>query len=245
MAQDPSRGLRRIEVTILGFINVDPAEMDASAVVEVIKGNDAVAWAVLIGLVIPTVAKGAFAVRGGLHQRRKDFLDLWMRRDHRVDALCLEGMVTHLYGGDLSASFIRHVISLEHPFDKLKRASLASDFLTLDAVHGLVTWKKGRRAHAAWFWLECLSAGVAYMLLITAGILGCYLGAESPQVDFVLVFYSGVALLMGCLTFWHLIALTEARSTLRILTDAGVATQFAQQAQNSQFVARCNRSELG
>lgn len=61
-------------------------------------------------LVVPFLVKGVFGLQRSRSQDRKDFLDLWPKRD-QADDFWLQVAMRHAYGEYLPATVLRHLMN--------------------------------------------------------------------------------------------------------------------------------------
>jgi hypothetical protein len=195
--------------------------MDAVEVARILESRNLIAMIVVAMIAGVPVVKGIFAVLVGRHQRRKEFLEFWRDAELRQNDLWLEEIVQHRYGTALPARLIRHVESLENPSRKLRKVAMAAGFFDLDRARQQVVWVRPWRARFGWFLVEIAACGFGYFLLASVGIGLVLLGLKQDIPDSVaLVFIGFVLTAFACATFWHLISLTEARSTFALVIGA-------------------------
>lgn len=196
--------------------------MDAVEIAKVVEGGEIIPIAVLISIGAVPLVKGLFALIAGRHQRRRDFLELWNEGALRNDDLWLEEAIQHRYGAAMPARLIRHVAQSEWPSRKLRKLAVTSDFFELDEAQNQVVWSVRRRGRAHWLEFEMVVCLIGYFLLAPVGV-GLILSASRQGLldGFILVAIGAVFVLVAFKTFWHLISIVEARSTLTLVNGAG------------------------
>lgn len=192
--------------------------MDAVEVARILESRNLIATIVVAMIAAVPIAKGIFAVITGRHQRRKEFLEFWREAELRQNDLWLEELVQHRYGAALPARLIRHVESLKHPSYKLRKVAMAAGFFDLDEARQEVVWSRPWRDRFALFLVEVAACGLGYFVLASVGIGLILLGRQQDPPDNVALIFIGLVLTtFACATFWHLISLVEARSTLALV----------------------------
>jgi hypothetical protein len=104
------------------------------------------------GLLVPcvlaavsvTLAKGLFGIHQSKRATRKDFLDLWARRDAH-DELWQQTAIRHLFGEWLPVPVIRLLLKSSQSGQALAEISGAWDLLEIDDETHAVNWKGRRR----------------------------------------------------------------------------------------------------
>ena len=186
----------------------------------VLKSGDWMHIALLVAVAIPFLTRGWYALVTSSHRRTHEFLVLWKEPVLRDDALGLEELVRHRYGGAMSADIIRHVLSLSHPSKKLRRLAAISAFFKVDLERRILVWIKPHRAQNRMFVAEVVGCGLGYFFLAFIGGMLLLYGWNKDVWD--VVFFSllgGVSLVFALVLLFHGMALVEARSTLAFVND--------------------------
>lgn len=195
--------------------------MDAVSIARIFESRDVIAMVVLAGIAAVPVTKGVFAVVAGRHQRRKEFLEFWKEVKLRESDLWLEEIVQHRYGGGIPARLIRHVELLDRPSLKLRKVAMAAAFFDLDQASQQVIWLRRWRDRTAWFVFEVAVCLFGYLLLASLGVILVLTSRRQTLPDGIPLAISGAVLFfMACATFWHLVSLAEARSTLALVNGS-------------------------
>lgn len=149
-------------------------------------------------VLVPFLVKGIFGLQRSRSQDRKDFLDLWAKRD-QADDLWLQVAVRHAYGEYLPATVLRHLMNQPQGARALLEVSEIWPLIDWDDEVGQLYWREPRhssqaaRRHDYRFSLigYFLSAGVLLsgLWLVLAGY------AEGSWVEWIyLLAGSGVTL---------------------------------------------------
>lgn len=122
--------------------------MDAGQVSQLFRSGD---WVAVIVIVVPAVAWCAKEMFGAIRardQRRREFLDLWIRKEHHDDDLWLEGIVLYGYGVTLSAATIRHITSRDKPMQRLRAFAMNHAYFVLIVPAARSLGEIGATTHA-------------------------------------------------------------------------------------------------
>lgn len=193
--------------------------MDAGQVSQLFRSGD---WVAVIVIVVPAVAWCAKEMFGAIRardQRRREFLDLWIRKEHHDDDLWLEGIVLYGYGVTLSAATIRHITSRDKPMQRLRAFAMNHAYFDFDRSRGAIAWRNRRynsrsRRVFTYMWLL-----VAYLILVSAGVMCALFGIKSDHLGMVV--NGAVLMLAAAASFWRLLSLWGASASWRNhLSDA-------------------------
>ncbi|QWF15110.1 hypothetical protein [Lysobacter capsici] len=94
-------------------------------------------------VLVPFVAKGIFGFQRSRSQDRKDFLDLWPKRD-QTDDLWLQVAVRHAYGTYLPAAVLRYLISQPQGARALLEVSEIWPLIDWNDESGQLYWRDPR-----------------------------------------------------------------------------------------------------
>lgn len=189
--------------------------MSVTEVAKAIQGGDWVAILIVLAVGVPVVAKGIFAVVTSRDRRRKEFLELWRGLELSNDTLWLEETIKHRYGGALPSALIRHVLTLCHPSERLRRLAPVSEFFELDARQSHLSWTKPYRARWHRLFGEIVGSAVAYVVLALSGGIVLWSAVNSVSINGLFPAVLGASLIaLAIRAMWHSMALLEARSVL-------------------------------
>lgn len=127
----------------------------------------------VLAVVSVTLAKGLFGVHQSKRTTRRDFLDLWSRRDAH-DELWQQTAIRHLFGQWLPVPVIRRLLGSQQSGRALAEISGAWDLLEIDDETHEVNWKARRRRQpsfrrreirlfTALYWLFGLLAALSFI----------------------------------------------------------------------------------
>jgi hypothetical protein len=102
---------------------------------------------VLVVAIGTALVKGLFGVHRSKSADRKDFLDLWSRRQSQDD-MWLEVAVRHLFGTYLPASLIRSLLQSPQAARSILEISDSWNLLNMDDETNELRWKKERHSQA-------------------------------------------------------------------------------------------------
>lgn len=195
--------------------------MSVTEVAKAIQGGDWVAILIVLAVGVPVVAKGIFAVVTSRDRRRKEFLELWRGLELSNDALWLEETIKHRYGGALPSALIRHVLTLCHPSERLRRLAPVSEFFELDARQSHLNWSKPHRTRRLRLFGEIVGSAVAYFVLALSGGLILWSAVKSVSIDGLLPAVLGASLIVIAIrAMLHSMALVEACSVLTFVNGS-------------------------
>lgn len=195
--------------------------MSVAEVAKAIQDRDWVAILIVLLVGVPVVAKGIFAVVTSRDRRRKEFLELWRGLELSNDALWLEETIKHRYGGALPSTLIRHVLTLRHPSERLRRLAPVSEFFELDARQAHLNWTKPYRARRLRLFGEIVGSGLAYFVLALSGGLVLWSAVKSMAIDGLFPAVLGGSLIFIAIrAMLHAMALVEAHSVLSFVNSS-------------------------
>ncbi|MFD0738511.1 hypothetical protein ACFQZQ_04320 [Lysobacter koreensis] len=156
---------------------------------------------IVVAVAGTAVAKGLFGVYRSKSQDRKDFLDLWERRES-PDDLWLEVAVRHQFGAYLPAPLIRSLQRSSQAGRALLEVSECWDMLDMDDETGEVHWRAKRYANPRhrWWMQKVFTAGY-YVLMFAAGILAIVLIKSTGRTDFSYAILWAYPLFLGGAAF--------------------------------------------
>lgn len=166
-------------------------------------GGEKLIVPVLVAVIGAALVKGMFGLDRSKSADRKDFLDLWVRRESHDD-LWLEVAVRHLFGTYLPASLIRSLLQSHQAGRALLEISQCWDYLDMHDETGEVQWKAKRHEYSRKRRRESRFFDAAYFLLMAVALLIAYvtlrglLGAVGSAIAWVYV------VLSGTFAFWCL-----------------------------------------
>lgn len=147
----------------------------------------------IVAVVAVPLAKGLFGLHRSRAQDRRDFLDLWAKAD-KADDLWLQVAVRHVYGENLPAPLIRHLLLHPQAARGLVDLAFVWPLLDMDEATGEMRWRarrhaslKARRAEwlvwlAAYIFLAFLAFGLIVLAIISGkslfGLALCVLALE-------------------------------------------------------------------
>ena len=122
---------------------------------------------VTVAVALPWLIKGMFSLHRSKSQDRRDFLDLWTKRD-QADDLWLQVAVRHVYGAYLPVAVLRYLIGRPQGGRALCEVSEAWSLVDWDDASNELFWRdprhflKSKRVRAYWLSLVgyFVSAGV-------------------------------------------------------------------------------------
>jgi uncharacterized membrane protein (DUF485 family) len=134
----------------------------------------------VLAVLLVALAKGLFGVHQSRRTSRKDFLDLWSRRDAH-DELWQQTAIRHLFGEWLPVPVIRLLLKSSQSGCALLEISRAWDLLKMDDETQAVSWKARRHRNPSLRWLEIWLFAVLYWIF---GLLMafCFFYAFAPSL---------------------------------------------------------------
>lgn len=131
---------------------------------------------------LPFLAKGLFTFHRSRSQDRKDFLDLWVKRDP-TDDLWLQVSVRHVYGEYLPAAVLRHLIAQPQGGRALSEISYAWPLLEWDDDLKCLHWREPkhcsmvRRRREIWcslstYFFSAVLSGIAIWFILAGHVEG-------------------------------------------------------------------------
>jgi hypothetical protein len=125
-------------------------------------------------MVLPYMAKGIFGLQRSRSQDRKDFLDLWTKRE-KADDLWLQVAVRHAFGEYLPAAMLRQVLSQPQGGRALVEISEVWPLIDLDNASGQLYWRKSSHFLEIRRKREQRISLALYFLLAALSIMGAWL----------------------------------------------------------------------
>ncbi len=129
---------------------------------------------ILIAIAGTALVKALFVFHGSKSQARREFLELWKRREAEDD-LWLEVAVRHLFGDYLPATVIRLLQQRAQAGRALREISECWSLLEIDSETSEVRWCAARHANPRRRRWEQKSFLMAYFLLTFLGLFFAWL----------------------------------------------------------------------
>lgn len=158
---------------------------------------------VLCAVVGALFVKGIFNLHRSKSTDRRDFLDLWMRKEARDD-VWLEVSVRHLFGTYLPASIIRSLMQSPQAARTLMEVSEFWDLLEMNDETLEIGWKKKSHATAKGRRIWRYSLNGLYFIAMAVALLCAYVAivADAKTTLVLTLWVYAVSLggfAMGCL----------------------------------------------
>lgn len=134
----------------------------------------------VFAVVVVALAKGLFGVHQSKSASRRDFLDLWSRKDDH-DELWHQAAVRHLFGEWLPMPIIRLLMKSSQSGRALAEVSSAWNLLEIDDETFVVNWKSSKHREPARRRREIRLFLVLYFLLGVSGVLLVFHALDSSQ----------------------------------------------------------------